>query len=63
MSSLWCKRWYTAVWEDGDDHGEFDFFSMFDANSRRNVEDARDESYRRYGYRRTITGTRLKDSW
>lgn len=63
MSSIWFKRWYTAHWEEGGDHGEFDFFSMFNANSRRNIEDAEDESKRRYGYRKTIVRTHLKDSW
>lgn len=57
------KRWYTAYWDDGHDHGEFDFFSEHRADSRANMEDARDESYRKYGYRKTITSTRLKDSW
>lgn len=57
------KRQYTATWDNGHEYGEFDFYSEYRANSKANIKDAKEESRRKYGYEKTITSTRLKDSW
>lgn len=34
------ERKYLAIWDDGHDYGEFEFYSFHRANSKANIEDA-----------------------
>lgn len=56
-------RNYLAFWDDGHDYGEFEFTSYHRANSKANIQDAKDTAISRYGYRRgsqlRITQTQL----
>lgn len=45
-------RKYLAVYDDGHDFGEFEYYSGHRANSKANLEDAIKEYKRVYGFRR-----------
>ena len=46
-------RHYIAFWNDGHDYGETEFLSTHRANSKANVEDAKAEMMRKFGYKRS----------
>ena len=43
------QRKYLACYDDGHDYGEFNYYSYYRANSRKNLEDAYAEYRRKYG--------------
>lgn len=45
-------RKYRASYDDGHDYGEFEYYSDYRKNSKRNYEDMVNEFQKRYGYRR-----------
>lgn len=45
------SREYIAYWNDGHDNGKFTFYSEHRANSKANLEDARNAMRRKYGWR------------
>ena len=46
------KRNYIAMYDDGHDFGVFEFSSTHRANSNANIEDAKAEAKRKYGFKR-----------
>ena len=46
------RRKYIAFYDDGHDFGEIVFFSTHRANSKANIQDAKNEISKRYGNRR-----------
>lgn len=43
------ERLYLAVYDNGHDGGEFEFYSTHRANSKDNKEDALEEAYKQFG--------------
>ncbi len=52
-------RKYIALWDNGHDRGEFEFYSSYRSNSKNNKKDAEKESILKYGYVHNITSTYL----
>lgn len=57
------ERKYRLIYDDGHDYGEIEYWSEHRNNSKANLEDAKKELARRYGWHRanqlTITQTYL----
>lgn len=45
------ERLYRAIWDDGHDYGEFEYWSSYRNNSKQNKKDAEDKMISKYGYR------------
>ena len=45
------EKRYLAFYDNGHDFGEFTFFSTHRANSRANLDDARHEAAKKWGWR------------
>lgn len=60
-------RNYVAFWDDGHDYGELEFLSSHRANSKANMEDAKREMARKYGWKRAnamrIISTERRSLW
>lgn len=58
-------RRYVAVYDDGHDFGEFEFWSYHRAGSKENIKDGYKEAARKFGSKRcwkiTITYVGLRD--
>ena len=48
------ERLYRAYWDDGHDRGEFEFYSIYRANSKNNLNDATNSYNKTYGYSHKI---------
>ena len=46
------QRKYLALYDDGHNFGEFEYYSDSRLNSKANLEDAKREFNRKYGFRR-----------
>lgn len=56
------QRTYLAIYDNGKGYGEFEYYSEYRNNSKKNLEDARETLYRKYGYNRYTRNYEIKQT-